>query len=122
MTMMKAIKIDVADQTVSMIEIEKDNLEDLQKAVGGWITVAMTFPNQDVLYVDDEGLLKNPEKFQYWEGPNGGSRLFAGNGIIVGGLPNGDSCDAKTTVEDIKNLHFIADRATSAILAIGCDQ
>ena len=122
MEMIKAVKIDVVNKTVSIISVEKDNSQHLRDHVGGWITLAMTLPSGDIMYVDDEGLLKNPENFQYWDFPNRGRKLFAGNGVIVGDVGNGESCDVKMTIEDIKDLHFIDDRATAAILAVGCDQ
>ena len=64
MEMIKAVKIDVVNKTVSIISVEKDNSQHLRDHVGGWITLAMTLPSGDIMYVDDEGLLKNPENFQ----------------------------------------------------------
>lgn len=111
---MRAIKIDAKEKTITEIQI--DGLDDLQKAVGGWITFALEFENQDTLYVDDEGLLKNPEDFQHWV-EQGEHRVFAGNGIIQGTSVNGDGVDAKSTIEEIKEKLCFIDSLEAFCLA-----
>lgn len=91
---MKAIKINAETRQVEALEI--DGLEGLQKAVGGYITVATGLDDEGevsarethTMYVDDEGLFKYQYGFFY----DGSHQPFAGNGVIVG-------FDAKTGVD-----------------------
>lgn len=63
-------------------QVEYDGLADLQRMVGGSIEVAADLPFGDVLYVNEEGLLRSPQYFFHWITRN--DQLFAGNGVIVG--------------------------------------
>jgi len=114
---MKALKIDSEKGIV--IEVESNGLSDLQEYVGGWITVGLSLPldgeTTDTLFVDDEGLLKNPEHFFLWEVEKGiyvdekiKWRSFAGNGIIVGTDTNGESVDCTLSMADVtKKIAFV---------------
>lgn len=59
---MRAILINAARRTITEIDIEKrhnSGLDGLLQAIGcDVIEMAMNYPNGDVLYVDEEGLLK----------------------------------------------------------------
>jgi hypothetical protein len=70
-------------------------LASLQAAVGGLIAFGTELKSGDVLYVDDEALLKlNPTFFRL------GKRLFAGYGLLVGpGCPL--ITDVVSTIEEI---------------------
>jgi len=96
---MKAIRIDAKNQTISMIDIEK-GLATLQEHVGGYIEAALYFPDGDVMYVNEEGLLNNPEHFQFWPKHK---RMFAGDGIIVGSDDEGNDIDTTLTIKDIED-------------------
>lgn len=80
--------IDPEKRTITAFHSTEENA--LQKAVDGWISVArnITDPAGEevaVLYVDDEGLLKDPEYFFAFGAPlaqNG--QLLAGRGVLVG--------------------------------------
>ncbi len=100
---MKAIKIDVVKQEVYEVEITQGSLEDIYKELACRM-FAMPFEhsNNDGLYVDDEGLLRDNliGGFSYKHFPH--QPLF-GNGLIVGCDDSGESDDAKTTVEEVKN-------------------
>jgi hypothetical protein len=56
----------------------------------------------DTLYVDDEGLMKVNRLFgiktQYGEG------VLAGNALLLGSTPSGDSCPPKMSLEAFKKL------------------
>lgn len=86
---MKAYWINATEQTIS--EVSFAALKDLQRLVGGYIEVAVLWPNGDTLYVDEEGLLKSKRKF--WAIPSKRKdQPFAGNGVLVGReIEEGDS-------------------------------
>lgn len=81
--MAKAWLIDVTNRTIAPYEY--DGLKSAQDAVGGLITGALVFPNEDYLFVNDEGLFLFENFFEIqikgetgWHGP------YAGNGLLVG--------------------------------------
>lgn len=83
--MPRAYFIDAARRTIEAIEVAHGSgmLADARRLIGGYIDIAHVWPSGDVLYVDDEGLLKSPTVgFRF------ALRLddqpLAGNGIIVG--------------------------------------
>ena len=77
---MKAYWINATEQTVS--EVEYTGIADLQRMVGGYIEVAVQWPSGDVLFVDEEGLLKGPSVgFRI---PERTDQPLAGNGVLVG--------------------------------------
>ena len=106
---MKAIKIDAEKGRVS--EVEVTGLADMQAAVKGNIEVGYYFPNStDVIYVDEEGLLKDPEHFFLIEGE---TELLAGNGLIVRtNMSTGGSKDCVTPIEYIRKQVRWMDAAT----------
>jgi hypothetical protein len=97
---MKALLIDVVAKTVSIIEIAK-GLAPLQKAVGGLIQPLELTP-AETLWLDEEGLLKNPENFFFvsFRG-NMFHQALAGNGVILGNDEEGESCDTTLNPENI---------------------
>jgi hypothetical protein len=58
------------------------NVRDLQVLVGGYISGAWRSPHGDVLYVDDEGMLKPAVHFFLFAGRP--DQPLAGNGVLVG--------------------------------------
>ena len=77
--MAKALWINSSTQQITSVEC--NGLVDMRKYVGGSICFAMSWITGDVLYVDDEGLLKPQDHFFML--PDCQNPL-AGNGIIVG--------------------------------------
>ena len=76
MTVAKGIHIDSSSRTVTLVDW--DGVGDMQKRVGGYIEVAWS-DGTDVLYVDEEGLLKqNTTGFSLF------GKTCAGNGLLVG--------------------------------------
>jgi hypothetical protein len=76
---MKAILIEVSAQDIRAADY--DDYKDLQDMVGGLLTTAKTWPSGDLLFVDDEGLLKRQAHFFRIAGRD---QPFAGNGVVVG--------------------------------------
>lgn len=58
------------------------------------------FGNGDILYVDDEGLLKSGMRLFDIGRPDG--FMIAGNGLILGSTSDGDSQDAQSSLVDIQ--------------------
>jgi hypothetical protein len=107
---MKAIKINVEKQEVSIIEIGND-LQDIYNAIGNdcsCITAPISYENDDVMFCDDESLLRPSTikgGFMYpdWNYP------IVSNAIILGTDENGNSVDCESTLEEIKNgIRFIS--------------
>jgi len=110
----KAIKIDAENRKVEEIEI--NNLVDMQEAVGGFIQVGYGFPDTpDVIYVDEEGLLKEPKNFFALDGQ---TEILAGNGLVIGYGKLGESIDAEITMDYIKGkVLWMDDLAVACYMA-----
>jgi len=94
---MRAILIDPARRVVEPHTIN-GRLASLQAAVEGCIAWGTELKTGDVLYVDDEGLLKpNPAFFAL------GRNTFAGRGLLVG-PENPLITDVVSTVEQITSM------------------
>lgn len=77
--MPRVLHIDANNQRVRMTQ--SNGLADLQRLVGGSITIACHLADEYVLFVDDEGLFKPQQWFFRLFGQE---RPYAGNGVIVG--------------------------------------
>lgn len=101
---MRAIKVDAFERTIT--EVQVDGLKDMQAAVDGYIQIALELPNGDTIFVNEEGLLKGWDAWIYYEGQ---MQPWIGSAIIVGHDGEGESIDAKSTVEEIKNnIRFLS--------------
>lgn len=77
---MKAYFIDAKQRTVE--EVDYKTAADLSNFIGGFLEIAFLWSNGDTLYVDEEGLLKDPHYFiRIPERPD---QSLAGHGILVG--------------------------------------
>jgi Domain of unknown function (DUF3846) len=80
--MSRAIFIDAEKREIS--EVECDTLKNgVRRLIGGYIEMAWLWPSGDVLFVDEEGLLKPNEHFFRLSLRQDGQPL-AGSGVIVG--------------------------------------
>lgn len=77
---MKALLIDTKSLTVG--EVDYTGLADMQRLIGGYIEAAYEWDNGDVLYVDEEGLLKDDQRF--FRITVRRDQALAGNGLLVG--------------------------------------
>lgn len=114
---MKAILINSTERTVTEVDYD-GNFRNLQKLIGcDCFTIAPLNPKmvtEDVsLYVDDEGLLTNPQAFFQIKGVT--YHPLAGNGVILGTNEEGESVDSPVSVQDIAKLTKFYDRATVAL-------
>jgi hypothetical protein len=102
---MRAIKIDSENRNITEIsisDVERMQLKDMQAVVGGYICLAFNFPdNKHSLFVDDDGLLNNPQfffKHDFYPQP------LAGNAIIVGmSLKGGETRECKLDIKEVWN-------------------
>ena len=98
---MRVLKIDAVNRVITEHD-EPGSLEDIQGWVGGWIEAAITFPNSDVVYVNEEGLFNDPQHFFHF--PMAGTQPFAGNGYVIGAdFSSGENKPAETTLDWLKD-------------------
>ena len=102
---MKALKINVIDQTVSEVDYSDytdicKNLTTSHKEVSLFTRVAIdpTDFDSDAIYVDDEGLLINTNYGFKFEGYNG---VLMGNGLVLGS-EDGETSSPDITLADLK--------------------
>ena len=109
--MTKAIIIDSAKREVREADIDTHKVGQI---INGWIECAAAFPNGDMLFVDEEGLLKPNEHFFRFAPRNDGLPL-AGNGVIIGReIATKDSWyneEPKCTVEQVKEWVTFLDKS-----------
>jgi len=97
----KALIIDPFLQNIYEKMFTKGDITQIQEAVGGnYFTSAGTFDNFDVLFVDDEGLFKDDQKFFTLLELN--SQPLAGVGVVMGGDREiGETEDVKISEVDL---------------------
>lgn len=100
---MKALHINVITKEITEIDLEK-GLQPLYKALECDTFAAVVprgFPAGDCLYIDDEGLLKEPiGAFTV----KGFPQVLSGHGLVVGTDEDGDSADVKLTLDELKEI------------------
>jgi len=112
---MRAIKIDSG--LMVLAEIDVNSLEDMQKAVGGYIETAHHFPNGDTLFVNDNGV--NGDSYSdMFIVVQGAHQPFAGDGLIVGRADeNGDTTPALSKIGDLILNDVISFISTTELIA-----
>lgn len=109
----RAIHIDAEARTVT--ETTVDTLEDLQKLVGGWIEFACELPSDDVVFVNEEGLLGEPKHFFYIDGS---PQPYAGSGVVLGPCDgDGEETAATSDVDELRSRVTFLDPGSAYILA-----
>lgn len=101
---MKAILINPKEETISVVE-HKGGIDSIYKLVGCRTFEAVyPFQNNDIIYVDEEGLLKDSNYSFNIKCSEGISYPLMGNGLIVGSTEDGEDADCSSTVEELKNI------------------
>ena len=102
---MKALLIDTKNRVIKQIEIG-EHFTEISKAIDCEIfSCPHVLENSDVLYCDDEGLLKDPKDFFLLDSY---PQPIAGNGLILGCDDEGESVDAKTSLLELsKRITFM---------------
>jgi hypothetical protein len=97
---MKALLIDSKNKVVKQIEIG-EHFTEISKAIDCEVFAAPhIMHNNDTLYCDDEGLLKNPENFFLLDSY---PQPIAGTGLILGCDDEGESTDVSMSLDELSN-------------------
>lgn len=106
----KGILINSDTGKIDYAQFEHDSLEEMYKLIGCKTIEAVRSPilkGQDVIYVDEEGLLHEPSLFFKIAGF---AQPIAGNGLIVGTDSQGNSVNAKTPLDIVvRSVQFMFD-------------
>jgi len=102
MSKIKVVIIDPFLQIIREGEIDGDLLS-LQKSVGGHNIEIVYLDNDNIMYVDEEGLFREDQQFFIYN-----KRPFAGQAVVLGDdIKNGDSIACNSTVLEIaKKVEF----------------
>jgi hypothetical protein len=107
---MRALLINTDDKTITEVQVSEDNfLDDLYSLIQcNMVEAPHYFPNDDVLYVDEEGLFNERDTgFSLTDRPRS---AFVGFGIVLGSDGTGGDTDYNSTIEDIKkSIVFLGD-------------
>lgn len=102
---MKLYWINSSDRTVT--SADQNGLKDLQRLVGGNIEIAKFWPNNDVLFADEEGLYKGTNTWFLIAGIN---QPICGNAVVVGSDDQGETTKPRATLEQIAaEVRFLTD-------------
>src|SRR5262252_5356459 len=124
---MRAILINAYDRTVSESTVADGDYRDIYRALSTPEHAIDTFTVIDIserhrghgetIFVDDEGLLKDPSHFFLWRGYG---QPLAGNGLILGvDHSTGESESTRLTVESVADMVTFVDNRT--IEFVGCE-
>lgn len=107
MRTVKAILIDPFACEVKLVEIDRDDHRSYYPLLSHPTMPVDTFTSaycgvlkgRDALFVDDEGLMKEPER---WFALATAHQPFAGKGLIIGADAHGDAADAETSIDMVR--------------------
>jgi len=95
----RGILINSQTETITEVYVNGDYTEIYRIINVDLFTVVNLDNKGNALFVDDEGLLKNPEFFFKWDGYH---QPLAGNGLILGTDDEGESVSTTLTLEEVK--------------------
>ena len=98
--MMKALLIDPFTETVQVVDYSGD-WEDIGGLLDCRYFDVVRIDDSETLYVDDEGLYVENQRFFTW---NGYPNPLAGRGLILGTNEDGESIDTDMEPEDVEKL------------------
>lgn len=106
MKKIRVIKIDVENKSVYETEIRKDNIDDIYEKIGAeFFTTVQIVENPngscELMYVDDEGLLRENKLGAF---KIGNDLKISGNAIICGTTSRGEGMSTKMSVEEVKSI------------------
>ncbi len=108
----RGILINSDTGNITHVQLEHNSLQEMYKLIGCKYIEAARSPvlrGQDVIYVDEEGLLHDPNLFFQIAG---NPQPLAGNGLILGTDRSGDCKDAETPLDVVKrSVSFMFDLA-----------
>jgi hypothetical protein len=102
---MKAILINPIDETITEVNYNGD-YKQIYQFIDASMFGVVDIPNDDSIYIDDEGLFKDN---QYFFTHNAIPTLLGGKGLVLGiDHKTGNSTDANSTILEIrKNITFM---------------
>lgn len=107
---MKALLIDSVAREVRTVQYSSTkDLEELLRS--DMFTIAWTWPNGDVLFVDDEGLSK-PQRHFFRLASRSDDQPLAGNGVVVGAEQHDDDGNYTTTADPAITVEELAQLVT----------
>lgn len=95
---MKGYLIDPKNRLVHAVDVsDTDTLQDIYKHVGASCIDCVRMPNDDTIYIDDEGLFRKHDYFTLvgYQSP------LAGTGLVLGTDREGNSVDPVQTLEEL---------------------
>lgn len=108
--MMQAILIDPFTETIEVVDYSGD-WQDISTLLGCSLFTTIDLGDNDIydsdlgdsdtLYVDDEGLYVEDQRFFNLEGY---PQPLAGRGLVLGYTPDGNSTDSSLTVSEIQDM------------------
>lgn len=96
---MRWIVIDSERKEVREVNIVEPSLDAMQSIVDGLIERAHEIDDVNEIYVNEEGLLGNPQHFFFYEGAH---QPFAGSGVVVGHDNRGNTVATTLTLNEVK--------------------
>ena len=100
---MKAILIDPKDQTIRTLSYGGDYMELYQILECRMYECVYPFKNEDTIYIDEEGLLKDSNYSFSIKCDDGRIISLMGKGLILGTDAEGESIEHKTSLEEVKS-------------------
>jgi hypothetical protein len=105
--MKKGIKINAEKRTLEYVTLG-DDYKEIYPIISDKCTMfacPIIFDNQDTMYLDDEGMFQG---YTYGFKMDDWDYSVFGNALILGSDDEGDSVDAKSTIEDFKGKIYFA--------------
>jgi hypothetical protein len=104
---MRAIKIDVEKKEVYEVDLNGTSERAICKSIYEHLDVecfcqALRLPANDILVVDDNGLIRNPETVAGFFLIDGQPQVLVGHGVIYGVGAAGETRDAQSKLDFIK--------------------
>lgn len=103
---MKAIKIDVEKRELYYVDVisnRNSQVDSMHEHLGcDCFCVALRLSDNDLLYVDDEGLFRKQKDINGVFAIKGQPQPLVGHGLICGHDEAGEAIDVKITIERIK--------------------
>lgn len=102
--------IDPTAQTITQVEVEAENLQDIYRVIKADCFDSLRLPNEtrDMVFIDDEGLLNGAMQThgafvvagneQRWPVP------LAGHALVLGCDPMGNSISAQTPLDELQQM------------------
>jgi hypothetical protein len=107
---MKAFLIDPIARTITEVVHDREGrdggLRDIYRLLGCDLVDVVRMNDGDGIYVDDEGLLKQPDPNSFWAMPElyGEVAAWTGKGLVLGSDAQGDSTEPKITLDELKRI------------------